>query len=204
MHEKSNPFENRIRKILGYCICASLLFSIVLWAMDPKLINDTFITSSWIQIDAKLPDFAKTRPDETEQIVLPVEWVGRYKRNEFLWVILLAAWFFPAKILIQTSSMPRALQVALLGLIFLLATTWILSRLVTWDEWPGVTLKHNTIGTPIKFLFVPLAFVIHDFVSKKRTANELVKRIPIEILLIFPWRFIWAMIQMFVLHWTWL
>ncbi len=177
---------------------------------NPKLINDTVITSSWIQVDTKLPDFAKTRVDETKQNVdllqrpISVEWVSHHKYQSFLWVVLLAAWFFPAKILIQTSSMPRAVQGALLGLFFLLATAWILSRLVIWDEWLGVTLKHNTIGTPVKFLFVPLAFVIHDFASRKRTAHELAKRLPIEILLVFPWMFIWAMIQMFVLRWTWI
>ena len=52
---------------------------------NPKLINDTVITSSWIQVDTKLPDFAKTRVDETKQNVdllqrpISVEWVSHHK-----------------------------------------------------------------------------------------------------------------------------
>lgn len=120
----------------------------------------------------------------------PFEWTDIRKRNQLLWQLLLVGWFFPAKILIQRFVKNKFGQIIMLLGLFCLAAFWILSRLVIWHDWPGVTLKHHTIGTPVEYLFVPFAFVVYDLFSNKKTVWDLVRRIPLEMLLIIPWAFV--------------
>ena len=125
-------------------------------------------------------------------------------KTKWSWQLLLFLWFYPAKILIQYLDLQLFWQFVWYFVICLIATIWIWGGLVNWERMLCVTIYSKTIGEPIFYLFVPTTFMIYDWSNEcKRRLTTLILRTPIEILLIFPWLYIWGFTQL-TLGWLWI
>jgi len=176
---------------LWMTLITSLVVSAVIWIAEHRLHNDTIVTS-------------RTMDGVTINGQPAGVWVDRHPRHERLWEILLASWFYPAKILIQSGIANRGRQTLCYGGLLAAATVWVWAHLVTWDWWMCETIYSKVIGTPLMYLFVPSVFFISDlWRDGPRPLGMLVWRIPIELLLVVPWIFIWAFLQL-LLGWLWI
>jgi hypothetical protein len=119
----NKQFLYRLLQVALWVSClGSLSVSAILWLVDGRVRNETVITSTmrydmgW-SVDGK---------------PMPVQWIDRYPNKEVLWQLLLALWFYPAKILIQTNIQSHQRQIIWYVDLVCLAVFWIWYRLVTW------------------------------------------------------------------------
>jgi hypothetical protein len=185
--------QRLVLALLWSSLWISIIVAISVWFGEKRWINETVVTST--------PKYGEITINGQPA---PIEWIDRYPRNERLWQILLLAWFYPAKILIQVQVTKRKWQIVGYGCLVIGATLWILDRLVTWDWWMCETIYSKVIGVPLLYLFVPSVFFLYDLRSEKqRRPRTLVLRMLAECLLIVPWGFAWAIIQL-ILGWLWI
>jgi hypothetical protein len=120
-------------------------------------------------------------------------------------LILLLAFIFTSKILLQTQLTSCRAQAWLYFLVCLTAAFWIWDRMVIWDFWICETVYSKVIGTPLNSLAIPTFFFLYDQARKRSYRLEmLVLRIPVELLLMLVWYYVWGAIQLFCLGWMWI
>ncbi len=177
---------------LWLSVIASVSAALVLWPGN-RMWNETVVTSAPKHGMATIED----RP-------VAIEWIERHPRNELLWQLLLLGWFYPGKILLQVSVRDRGRQLLWYAGLVLVATVWVWYRLTTWDWWWCETIYSKMIGEPVGYLFVPSAFFLFDWsTGRQRGVGLLLLRMPLELLILIPWAFVWGFLQL-MLGWLWI
>lgn len=89
-----------------------------------------------------------------------IELIEEQIKKQLRWQLLFMAWFYPAKILIQTVIKSRRWQLLIYLFNAAVATVWIWGHRINWESNIGETIYFMIIGEPVLFLFIPTVFFL--------------------------------------------
>lgn len=119
--------------------------------------------------------------------------------------IILLTFLFSSKILVLVHIDSKRVRIWLYFAALLVATAWIWLRLVSWDFWITETVWSKVLGEPILYETVPVVFFLRDCNAPIRPSiTYQLFRLPVELLLLYPWWYVWGFTQLFILGWIWI
>lgn len=173
-------------------VAASILVGAIVWISHGSLWNTRICTVEY------------SGRDKNYQPV-PTGHYHAWMENVHVWIALVIAFFISGMILLQSFIRNRICRLLLCFALLMLTVLVIWFRIVWWEDWWGVSPHSKIIGTPLAFLFVPLAFFMADWLQDKETHSVvfLTGRAFFELALTPAWIFVWGWIMLF-LGWIWI
>jgi hypothetical protein len=135
----------------------------------------------------------------SEAYLAPIRFQNRLRN------VILLAFLFSSKILILVHLRNARIRAWLFFVVVLCSFFWVWLRLESWTFWITETVCSKVLGDPLISLVISVVFFVRD--NARPTTQSIlsqVTRLPLELLLMVPWGFIWCVVQVFILGWRWI